>query len=123
MKITIGRRATVFGAGCTLVLLLAGLSSAQVKASTITDGRYRAGDIEPGVYMTTQHGCDTDVEFAHDRLPALAADVADRPERPEPPGPRYYYISHDPLVVAYIFTGGCTWTRVRPIPKIPATSP
>jgi hypothetical protein len=35
--------------GYMLVLLLAGLSSAQVAPSRIIDGRHQAGDIEPGV--------------------------------------------------------------------------
>lgn len=111
-----------------LVLLLAGLSSAQVAPPRITDGRHQAGDIEPGVYMTTQRGCGTHAEFEPDvqlgvgighrrgKLPKL-------PKLPEPPGPRYLSISRNPFVVAYVFTGGCTWTRVRPIPKVPDTSP
>jgi hypothetical protein len=108
-----------------LVVLLAGLSSAQVAPPRITDGRHRAGDIEPGVYMTTQRGCGTHAEFE----PGVQFGVGisrrggTLPKPPEPPGPRYLSISRNPFVVAYLFTSGCTWTRVRPTPKAPDTSP
>jgi hypothetical protein len=101
-----------------LALLLAGLSSAQVAQPRITDGRHRAGDIRPGVYMTAQHGCGTQVEFRPDVRLGVGTGRW-HGTLPEPPGPRYYSVRRDPFVVAYVFTGGCTWTRVSSIPKVP----
>jgi hypothetical protein len=110
------------GAGCGLALLLAGLSSAQAAPPRITDGRHQAGDIDPGVYMTTQHGCGTHTEFNPDVQ--FGVGIGHWGGTPtEPAGPRYLSVRRNPFVVAYVFTGGCTWSKVRPIPKVPDTSP
>jgi hypothetical protein len=79
--------------------------------------------------MTTQQGCGTRAEFEPDvRLgvgfskPGVGFGHGGGAQ-PEPPRPRYFSISRNPFVVAYVFTGGCTWTKARPIPKVPDTSP
>lgn len=72
--------------------------------------------------MTTQHGCGTHAEFEPDVQ--LGVGIGHRGGTPpEPAGPRYLSVSRNPFVVAYVFTGGCTWSKVRPIPKVPDTSP